>query len=509
MADEAQEERKVAAVLKEEDLPVRLATYEAIVKDFPTQQLKEKSRAERQDKEDKAKIELAYSEIGVNALHHLLNTLKSQHLPGQLYEKEGTFLDLGCGAGKACVAAALLHPFKKVIGIECLGPLQDVADECVKKYNDAEALKEQVDPPLPDDFHKPEIEIIKGDFVNEFDDKVKPHAADVVCCLACATTYGEEQLEAMRKLADAMPENSFFITVSNRLAESLIIDLNRNPRQRRAKAIKKTLSKRGMEPAGVEFLLDCAPNAQHGWRQLYSEAVELEWGKPMCYIFKKHSYPYCYTGDLCMVTMPPPADAKEPAEPAEQILALYEPPVEVTGADGENKLVNQAKIFEDHTEKLIEVDKVHWLTPEDHVKAKNKYASLVKEVEAVKASDTKTVEKALAEVSKELSLPEGPFQYVELTAEGKLPATADQMQPMEATTLVSKKLAAAAGGVCNQAWVANLLVDKFLGACHAQDEEQSGTLEPLKVQQAWGAVLASLLEFVQDRKTKVDEHQFP
>jgi len=34
-----------------------------------------------------------------------------------------TFIDIGCGTGKPVFAAALLHPFKKVIGVEILEDL--------------------------------------------------------------------------------------------------------------------------------------------------------------------------------------------------------------------------------------------------------------------------------------------------------------------------------------------------------------------------------------------------
>ena len=40
---------------------------------------------------------------------------------------KGTFVDLGSGTGKTCVAAALIHPFERVVGIELITGLYDIS----------------------------------------------------------------------------------------------------------------------------------------------------------------------------------------------------------------------------------------------------------------------------------------------------------------------------------------------------------------------------------------------
>ena len=71
--------------------------------------------------------------------------------------KEGNFYDLGSGSGKGVIAAALIHPFKKCIGIELLNSLYNISEENRKKYE--ENIKKQfveyselfsgIDKPIP------------------------------------------------------------------------------------------------------------------------------------------------------------------------------------------------------------------------------------------------------------------------------------------------------------------------------------------------------------------------
>lgn len=151
---------------------------------------------------------LTYGECDIIQMLDILNEVREHY--GPLYKNQGTFLDLGSGSGKACIAAGLLHPFQKCIGIEQLGCLDTFAKAALEKY------KEE---PFPDGEVKPEIEFMKGDFVAEMDSRIKPLAKEVCVCLAVATCYGEPQLKAMGQLANAMSEDSVFISFTQMLPD--------------------------------------------------------------------------------------------------------------------------------------------------------------------------------------------------------------------------------------------------------------------------------------------------
>ena len=53
--------------------------------------------------------------------------VKEKDMP--LFANKGVFVDLGSGSGKACLAAQLLHPFEKVVGIETIQCLHDFANK--------------------------------------------------------------------------------------------------------------------------------------------------------------------------------------------------------------------------------------------------------------------------------------------------------------------------------------------------------------------------------------------
>merc|ERR1711988_650481 len=70
---------------------------------------------------------LTYSEVSMEIVHMLLNKIKGESGIAKLYAGKGVFLDLGSGCGKGCIAAGLLHPFEKVVGVEVVSCLCDAA----------------------------------------------------------------------------------------------------------------------------------------------------------------------------------------------------------------------------------------------------------------------------------------------------------------------------------------------------------------------------------------------
>jgi hypothetical protein len=188
------------------------------------------------------------------------------------------FVDLGSGAGKAVIAAGLLHSFEKVLGMEKMTCLAEEAAKAQDAYNNIER---------PEDAHRSAVELIKGDFVAECESRLVPQAHLITVCMAAATFYGKEQLEAMGTIAEAMPNGSIFITFGQKLPESLIIDVNRSPAKRYNVAAKKALSVRGREPEGIPIVSDPPENNPNGWFQVHSGEIEMVWGKSTYFIYKK------------------------------------------------------------------------------------------------------------------------------------------------------------------------------------------------------------------------------
>jgi len=262
--------------LSDEDFQARQPIFDEIFAGCVTQDIKAKSIAERKENglEDKS---LTYAEIDFALMNQILNTVKTNF--GPLYEK-GVFLDFGSGIGKACVAAALAHPFEKVVGVETLQSLSDVGAAATAKYQEAQ---------LPEGMSKPEVQLIKGDFVTEFEAHIEPVASQVTVCFAVATCYGEKEMQAMVSAARKMPPNSFLITFTQALPLSFVVDKERHPRQRRAAAVRKACSTRGAEPcpaSEVEVLEN--EYDPDGFTLVHKESVQVPWGAPATvFVYKK------------------------------------------------------------------------------------------------------------------------------------------------------------------------------------------------------------------------------
>jgi len=256
--------------------------YEEIFTEFTAMDMKEKSRQERKDQQQEEVKSLTYGELDVKFMHQLLNKVKADY--GPFYPKKGTFLDLGSGAGKACVAAGLLHPFEKVVGIETLEGLHGTAAAAHAKYTEIQ---------LPEGVEKPEIQFIRGNFAEaDFEAQLDALVPEVVLCIAVATCFGEAELNAIASVARKMPDESVLITFTQRLPECMVIDLDRHPAHRRAVATKKALKKRGTEPSNAEVIVEPPPNDPFGWTQVSSELMQMPWGLATCFIYKKVVIPH-------------------------------------------------------------------------------------------------------------------------------------------------------------------------------------------------------------------------
>lgn len=203
---------EVVPPLPDDALEERVRLFDTIFADCKADFAKKASLDERQANEELAeKQSLTYGEIGMMNLNSILNGIKKDPLIGPLYANQGIFLDIGSGAGKACIGAALLHPFQKVVGIETMGSLDGLAQAALGKYKE--------DP--MEGIGKPEVELIKGDFMEMMADKIDPIAPEVAVCLLVATCYSAEQMQALGAVANKMPTGAIVVSVTQPLPESM------------------------------------------------------------------------------------------------------------------------------------------------------------------------------------------------------------------------------------------------------------------------------------------------
>lgn len=275
--------------LPDEALPVRQEVFNDIFNDCSSDTARYASRAEREANGQEDNLALTYSELDLNTVHRILNIAKGE-CGAELFANEGSFLDLGSGTGRACVAAGLCHPFQKVIGIESVQCLHEFALANNEKYKE----KEFPDGLLSEGVTKTELQFIKGDFVNELQTVVEPEASSVIVCLACATCYGEEHLNAMATVAQKMPDNSVFVTFTQELPDAVLGGDKMLPAERYSLYVKKALGKPGCDPDEALKTISAAEvdTKPGGWRQVYKQDFQMVWGElATCFFFKKIPLP--------------------------------------------------------------------------------------------------------------------------------------------------------------------------------------------------------------------------
>lgn len=152
---------------------------------------------------DAGKETLTYAEVDMKTMRYIIEKISAI---GPLFTGQGSFVDLGSGAGKAAMAAGLLGPWAKVTGVEFLGNLHTHATKSVERL-EANPIHGEI--PLPT------FSFLKGDFSKA----AVPLAPECTCALAVATMYQQPQLDAMSEFAKVMPKNSFFITFSQKLTK--------------------------------------------------------------------------------------------------------------------------------------------------------------------------------------------------------------------------------------------------------------------------------------------------
>jgi len=459
--------------LTDEEIQSRLTIFNEIFNGYEALEVKQKSMAERREKEAPPPVQnedgedqeppevtpniaLAYSELNFCVVAQLVNLVKSAC--GPMYPGQGVFLDFGSGCGKLCLAAALLHPFQKVIGIETLQSLNDIEAQVQTKYAEVE---------LPEGMVKPEMSFVKGDFVSEFDGILEPIAPEATFAIAVATTFGDPEMQAVAKLASKMPQGASLFLVTQKLEESLVVDVNRNPRQRRSVATKKALAKRGVEPTGIEIELETAENDPNGWRLKDTVPLELEWGTTNCYLYKKYSYPYCDVRDICMATPLPDAEDQTvlPAFYLNLTTVVY---------------------LDDLTQTEVEVSKTAPFCEESRKKALSLYET------KLAAAKTKAGEKnpeAVAEAMAHVRAENETFAQ-DGNVKWNLEEATDTAKLLE--TLISEH-----GLPASDPKVAEFMGTKWLAACRELDTESTGVISETQLPTVWGKVKTGFAQFIE------------
>eukprot|EP00501_MAST-03F_sp_TOSAG23-6_P001877 GSMAST32.ASY1.ANO1.1955.1 assembled CDS len=119
---------------------------------------------------------------------------------GGLKTPGGIFYDLGSGIGKPCFAAALLHDFDKVYGIEMLPGLNKVANDILVKWNEL----------VGDKYAWKETQFICSDLCT-FD------WTDATVVFANSTCFTEELMAKIAEKALSLKKGTFFITFTKAL----------------------------------------------------------------------------------------------------------------------------------------------------------------------------------------------------------------------------------------------------------------------------------------------------
>jgi len=174
----------------------RLQTTEKeLISKFPTSRCRKISMQER-NLLNLHSVNLEYNEIGFPALCEIFYNMIPRLPQG------GTFYDLGCGAGKVVVAAALLHRFDTVVGIELLPNLVTTSKELVRGIQNSET-KDSVMELL----QRMKLTIRAADFT-----KVDWSDGDVV--FANSSSFDDILFKTMVAMAEKLKVGAYVITTT-------------------------------------------------------------------------------------------------------------------------------------------------------------------------------------------------------------------------------------------------------------------------------------------------------
>lgn len=178
--------------------------FKKLAKQYPAAVGKAVSKKERED-DDLQEQSLVYGEIQFRTFALALEKIK--HRYGGLQKPGGVFVDVGSGSGKAVFAALLMHEFSRVVGIEKLAGLHDLAGELHKIWRELRTEPTLAVSPLT---RKTEVELVCGDFLSE-------SWADADVAFVNSTCFDKELLDKIAAKAHDMKPNSFLISLTRRI----------------------------------------------------------------------------------------------------------------------------------------------------------------------------------------------------------------------------------------------------------------------------------------------------
>ena len=147
---------------------------------------------------------LMYGEIEFASFGMIIEKIKKRY--GGLAEGGGHFVDLGSGTGKACFAAALIHDFDQVTGIEILEGLNRYSKTLVKRYDEQFRMR------APSD--STSFEFICSD-LNELETW---SSASVI--FVNSTCFDAKLMFEVNVIARASPVGTFLITFTKQLPKN-------------------------------------------------------------------------------------------------------------------------------------------------------------------------------------------------------------------------------------------------------------------------------------------------
>lgn len=178
--------------------------WDEIMTGCSLQHAKQVSNQDRASITSISAINLTYGEVKESSL--AMAIAKHVDMKGKK-----VFYDVGSGTGRGCFAAALIHDFDKIVGVELVPGLHDAAvvqknlyDSKVKPRLDSEAKQYGLEP------SSAEITLRCDDF-RSFD------WSDADLVWANSTCFGQELMEKLSQEAEKLKEGAVFITLTQRL----------------------------------------------------------------------------------------------------------------------------------------------------------------------------------------------------------------------------------------------------------------------------------------------------
>ena len=184
-----------------EAIPRLKRIFDALDLEMPCSAGKRASTTERNEAKNR-KSTLVYGEISFASYAIAIEKIKNKY--GGLKMPGGVFYDLGSGSGKPALAAALLHDFESVNGIEILESLYTLSMKLRSVW------MENIHPLLSAAKRRTEVNFFLGDITVE-------DWSNATLCFANSTCFDDDLMRALADKADLMAQGTFFITFTKRL----------------------------------------------------------------------------------------------------------------------------------------------------------------------------------------------------------------------------------------------------------------------------------------------------